>query len=235
MATRARLADVLIDLSDTLGPDFELVSYLRRLTDHCAALAAADSAAVLLADSDGSLRSTDPHAGEGRVAALFDRHHEHGPGSTAFATAAANGGPVTRWPAITGVATLAGFAHAHAVPMRLRGTPLGAVCLYRVADQAFDAEQVAAVQAVADIAAIGINAERAVRQRQTRTDQLQSALESRVLIEQAKGVLAERHHQSASESFQELRSLSRSHNLKIAQVAAEVVRSAAHVRLAARG
>ncbi|SES18778.1 GAF and ANTAR domain-containing protein [Actinokineospora terrae] len=235
MATRARLADVLIDLSDTLGSDFDLLSYLRRLTDHCADLGAADTAAVLLADSDGTLRSTDPHTGDERLTDLFDEHHAHGPGGIAFGTATATGGPVTRWAGIAEAATAAGFRQAHAVPMRLRGTPLGAVCLYRVADRPFDAEEIAAVQAAADMAAVGINAERAVRQRQTLADQLQAALESRILIEQAKGVLAERHHQHVSESFRELRSLSRSHNLKIAQVAEEVVRSAALSRLSARG
>ncbi|WP_026424396.1 GAF and ANTAR domain-containing protein [Actinokineospora inagensis] len=226
MATRALPADVLIDLSDTLAPGFDLPTYLGVLAGHCARFADADATGILIADSDGSPHTVDARPGDPRRAALRDLQCLAGPGALACATGVPEGGPVTRWPDFAHTATAAGFHHAHGIPMRLRGTPIGAVCLYRVEDRAFTADELSAAQSLADMAAIGITTERAVRQRQTLADQLQSALDSRVVIEQAKGVLAERKGIRLTESFQELRRLARNHNLKIAQVAEEVVRSA---------
>ncbi|GAA2981711.1 ANTAR domain-containing protein [Actinokineospora diospyrosa] len=235
MATRARLAEVLIELSDTLAIDFALLPYLRQLAAACAEFADADATAVLLADGDGTLRSTDPLPGDERLSDLFDRQCAHGPGAIAFHTGADVAGPVSDWPGFADTAAAAGLAHAHGVPMRLRGATVGAVCLYRVADRPFDAEAITAVHALADMAALGISTERALRQRQTLAEQLQAALDTRVLIEQAKGVLAERGGVEPTESFRQLRTLARTHNMKIAQVAEEVVRSAARGRLRARG
>ncbi|PPK66826.1 GAF and ANTAR domain-containing protein [Actinokineospora auranticolor] len=235
MVSRARLADVLIDLSDTLAPDFRLSGYLRSLAAHCARFAGADAVGVVLAEGDGSLRALDARPGERVFADLFDLQCAQGPAVLCCATSVDVAGAVDAWAGFGVAAEEAGFRYAHAVPMRLRGVATGAVVLYRVADEPFDEEEIAAVRALAHMAAVGIGTERAVRQRQVLADQLQSALDSRVVIEQAKGVLAERKGIRLTESFQELRRLARNHNLKIGQVAEEVVRSALPTPVAARG
>ncbi|WP_018686479.1 ANTAR domain-containing protein [Actinokineospora enzanensis] len=222
MPTRAGLADVLIGLSDTLAPGFDPGDYLRALAGHCAAFADADAVGVLLADGDGVLHAPGLPA----PTALRDQQAAQGPAVRAYVTAADESGPVTRWPGFAPTATAAGFRHVHAIPMRLRGTAVGAVCLYRADERPFTGEEIAAARALADMAAVGLSAERTVRHRQALADQLQAALDSRVVIEQAKGVLAERRGVRVADGFRELRRLARDHNLKIAQVAEEVVRSA---------
>ncbi|GLZ36863.1 GAF and ANTAR domain-containing protein [Actinokineospora sp. NBRC 105648] len=235
MATRAPLAEALIELSDTLAPGFDLVTHLRALAAHCVGLTGADAAGVLLADTDGTLRTLAAGPDEPGLAELFDAQAEDGPGVEAFATAALAHGPLERRSAFGAAAARAGFQLVHGIPMRLRGVSIGALCLYRTSDQPFTVDELDSVRALADVAAVGISTERAVREGRQRAEQLQSALDSRVVIEQAKGVLAERKGIEPTESFQELRRLARNHNLKIGQVAEEVVRSALPARLTARG
>ncbi|MBM7775353.1 GAF domain-containing protein [Actinokineospora baliensis] len=232
MATRAPLVDVLIEMAVAQAGDVALPPYLGQLARRCAEFAAADLVGVLLADGDRTLLSADPLPGDERYSDLFDRQCETGPAAVAFRTGTESSGPVSAWPGFAGDT---GFRRAHGIPLRVGATTIGAICLYRVADRPFSGEEVAAVRAIADVAAVRVDTERALRRQRLLAEQLESALQSRVVIEQAKGVLAERRGFAPPSAFQELRSLARAHNLKIAQVAEEVVRSAERTRLAARG
>jgi GAF domain-containing protein len=128
-----------------------------------------------------------------------------------------------RWPRFGPVALEAGFRSVHAIPMRLRGATIGALNLFRDHEGLLDEADVSAAQALADVATIGILQHRAAIQAHLVVDQLNHALHSRVMIEQAKGVLAERTHLDMNAAFSWLRNHARSHNLLLVDVAQSVV------------
>lgn len=107
---------------------------------------------------------------------------------------------------------------AYAFPLRLRDDRIGALNLYRSATEAFAPREARLGQALADIAAVGILQERAVFEAERRSEQLQRALNSRVVIEQAKGMLAERHGVQSGDAFMLLRTQARNNNLKLREV-----------------
>jgi GAF domain-containing protein len=110
-----------------------------------------------------------------------------------------------------------------AVPLRVRTDVIGAMNLFRATDDPFTDDQMGIAQAMAEIAAIGLIQERKLRERSLLTEQLQAALTSRVVIEQAKGMLAEYLRMSVDEAFQLLRSYARDRNRKLSDVARAVV------------
>lgn len=128
-----------------------------------------------------------------------------------------------RWPLFAPAAREAGFLGVHALPMRLREVVVGAMNLFAVRPRKLPDDLLALGQAMADVATIGILHERTIRQQGVVVGQLQSALDSRILVEQAKGVLAERRSISVDESFALLRGHARSTNSKLRDVAAAVV------------
>ncbi|HZN76188.1 MAG TPA: GAF and ANTAR domain-containing protein, partial [Micromonosporaceae bacterium] len=128
-----------------------------------------------------------------------------------------------RWPRFTAAAAEVGFAAVHALPMRLRKEVIGALNLFDTNPGALDADKIRIGQAVADVATIGLLQQRAIHRRDLVTEQLQTALNSRVLIEQAKGVLAERLHVDVAEAFTILRGGARSHNRRLSDLAQAIV------------
>ena len=132
-------------------------------------------------------------------------------------------GASTRWPAFRPVALDRGYQAVYAFPMRLRGSVIGALNLFRETPGAAVDEDVRTAQAFADMATIGILQQRAVREARELAGQLQIALNSRVVIEQAKGVLAERLEIDMEPAYQALRWYARDHNLQIRNVAAAVI------------
>jgi hypothetical protein len=124
-----------------------------------------------------------------------------------------------RWPAFTEAALSAGFAAVHALPMRLREQAIGALGLYSTRPARLSGQSAELGQALADVATIGILHERALHHQEVVTEQLQKALHSRITIEQAKGVVAERLHVSIDEAFTLIRAHARNHNLKLADAA----------------
>jgi len=132
-----------------------------------------------------------------------------------------------RWPLFAAAAREMGFAGVHAIPMRLRDQVIGTLNLFRSAPNGLDPAVARAARALVDVATIGILQERAVRQQEVVAGQLQVALNSRVMIEQAKGILAERLQMSPDEAFAQLRNYSRNHNYALTQLAGDVIRGTA--------
>jgi GAF domain-containing protein len=124
-----------------------------------------------------------------------------------------------RWPKFAAVAGQAGFSAVQALPMRLRDQVIGALNLFRATAGAFDADSVQVGQALADVATIGLLHERSMRRSDTLNEQLQTALNSRVIIEQAKGKLAERLGIDVNQAFTLLRDQARNRNQRLSDLA----------------
>jgi GAF domain-containing protein len=223
-----RLAQVFVELADTLVADFDAVEFLQVLVDRCVELLDADGAALMLADRRGDLQLVAATAERVRAVEEFQLEVRNGPCLDCFTTgtpqAAVDLSVATeRWPQFGRVAVEAGIGGAHALPMRLRRQVIGALDLFTDAPRALAAEDVAVGQGMADIATIGLLHERNLRDRTVLSEQLQIALDSRVLIEQAKGVLAARAGLTVAEAFTRMRAHARRRGLALTAVARAVV------------
>jgi GAF domain-containing protein len=187
-----------------------------------------DAAGLMLVAPEGDLRVVASSSDEMRVLELFELQSEEGPCPDCYRTGepalhanlAADEG---RWPKFGPVALEAGFRSVHAVPMRLRGVTIGALNLFRADEGLLDEADVVAAQALADVATIGILQHRAAIQAHIVVEQLNHALNSRVVIEQAKGMLAERSRLDMEDAFSWLRNHARSNNLLLVDVAQSVI------------
>jgi transcriptional regulator with GAF, ATPase, and Fis domain len=220
MRREHRIAQVFIELADTLVAEFDLVDFLHTLAEVTVELVDVDAAGLMLADEDGVLRVMASSDDQAELLELFELQQNDGPCPACFRT----GQPVVnvdlrRWPEFADAAAAGGYATAHALPLRLRGQVIGALNLFRTSTQPLGEEDITLGQALADIATIGLLHEREVRGRQVLTEQLQHALDSRVLIEQAKGMLAERVGLSPAQAFTAMRSYARGTGQRLAVVA----------------
>jgi ANTAR domain-containing protein/GAF domain-containing protein len=221
------LADVFVELADTLVDDFDVMDFLHVLTQRCVEVLGVSAAGLLLADGRGSLQAVAASSERTRLLELFQIQTDQGPCLDCFAT----GQPVfeadlfssSRWPRFTAGAREVGFAGVHAVPMRLRTEIIGALNFFTVEPGALDGSIARLGQALADVATIGLLQQRAIHRRDTLAVQLQTALNSRVVIEQAKGILAERLHVDLDQAFFLLRQGARSHNRGLSDLAAAIV------------
>lgn len=223
-----RLGQVFVELADTLVDEFDQVEFLQTLTDRSVELLGADAAGLMLADQRGSLQLMASTMARAHDLEIFELQVREGPCLDCFA----DGRPVVnvdlaeaheRWPVFTPAAVEAGFRATHALPLRLRRQVLGAVNLFSAEPRRLDDEHLAIGQAMADIATIGLLHERTLREQTVLSEQLQAALHSRVLIEQAKGVLAARAGVGIAEAFARMRAHARSHGLPLTGVAASVI------------
>jgi GAF domain-containing protein len=228
MTREERLARALVELADTLVDDFDLVELLTLLVEHSVGLIASGAAGVVLRDEQGVLRFMAATSEAVELVELFQVQNDQGPclecsrtGEPVIADNLAVAG--TRWPAFIPFALAQGFQAAHAFPLRLRGRVLGALNLFAKSPGPLAPADIAAAQALADVATIAILQLRASRDAQVLTDQLQQALDSRVVIEQAKGMLAERAGIGLDAAFARLRGYARDQQRRLADVSAEVV------------
>ncbi|MDT5035128.1 MAG: hypothetical protein QOE03_313 [Micromonosporaceae bacterium] len=221
------LADVFVEMADTLVDDFDVIDFLNVLTERCVQLLGVSAAGLLLTDQRGTLQMIAASSERTRLLELFQLQTDQGPCVDCFRT----GQPVSvadlpaagRWPRFTAAATEVGFAAVHALPMRLRDEIIGALNLFDSNPGAPDGETLRIGQALADVATIGLLQQRAISRRDAVTEQLQTALNSRVLIEQAKGILAERLHLDLADAFAVLRTAARNHNRRLSDLAQAVV------------
>jgi transcriptional regulator with GAF, ATPase, and Fis domain len=230
MPTEGLLAQTFLELADTLVADFDVVDFLDTLANRCAELFRPAEAGVMLADQRGGLRVVASSSERAHLLELFELMNEQGPCLDCFRTgtrvlAADLGDGEGRWPLFTGEAVAAGFRSAHSLPLRFRSQVIGALNLFRLQPGLLDEPALAGAQAMADIAAISILQERTLRDARVLAEQLQRALNSRVVIEQAKGVLAERAKINLDEAFDLLRTHARSHSLRLHDVATAVISS----------
>lgn len=223
------LVATFVGLADTLVDDFDVVEFLQALTERIVELDLAAEAGILLADADGRLQLMAASRERSRLLEVLQLQAMEGPCLESWGA----GMPVVatdlsdddgRWPRFAPEARSVGFHSVYAVPMSLRATRLGVLNLFHTEVGAGDEESRVIARGLADIATIGLVQQRSLRDSQMTAEQLQRALHSRIAIEQAKGVLAERLETSVEEAFALLRSYARDHNLKISDLARGVVR-----------
>jgi GAF domain-containing protein len=225
--TRERLAlRAFVELADTLVDDFDIVDFLHGVSAASVDVLGADAAGVMLADGRGGLRLVASSEERMRLLELFEIQHDEGPCLDAYATgtavqaSAAEG--LERWPAFAPVAAEQGFRFMCAVPLQLRGSFLGALNLFRSTDAAFTGEEMQIAQALAHVAAVGLLQQRALSERSLLAEQLQLALQSRVVIEQAKGMIAESLSIDVDAAFDFLRAQAHARNLELTGLARQI-------------
>jgi GAF domain-containing protein len=229
MPREAELARTLVDLADTLVDDFDVVELLTLLATRCVALLDVDAAGIMLVGPDGSLRVVASSSDAIHVLELHELQAAEGPCLDAHRTDRAviegdlDAAGATRWPRFATEAVAAGFRSAGAVPMRLRGTVIGALNLFRRAPGPLEAADLVVAQALADVATIAVLQHRAANDVGRLNEQLTLALDTRVVIEQAKGMVAEHDRISVGDAFAALRRHARDRNLRLADVAERVV------------
>jgi GAF domain-containing protein len=223
----AVLARAFVRLADTLASDFDIVDFLFGLSEDSVEILQAQAAGVMLADARGGLRLIASSDERMRLLELFELQGEQGPCLDAYSSGCAVQASAAdsrdRWPIFAPQAFRAGFQLMCAVPLRVRTEVIGALNLFRGSDEPFTGPEMEIAQAMAEMAAIGLIQERALRERSLLVTQLQAAVNSRVIIEQAKGMLAEYLTVTVDDAFTMLRNYSGYHNRKLSEVAADVV------------
>src|SRR5579863_10406805 len=218
------LSETFVELTDTMVADFDVIDFLHVLTDRSVQLLDVSAAGLLLADPRGELRVVAASSEAARLLELFQLQNDQGPCLDCFRS----GQPVTaadlttqadRWPRLAAAARDAGFTAVQALPMRLREQVIGALNLFRAVPGPFDPAGIRIGQALADVATISLLHERSMRRSDILNEQLQTALNSRVIIEQAKGKLAERLGVGTDQAFSLLRDFARARNLRLSDLA----------------
>jgi GAF domain-containing protein len=224
MIAAERLSDLFVEVADTLVDDFDVIDFLHNLTLHASDISGAAAVGLMLSDQRGRLQFMAASNVNGEHLELFQLQNSEGPCLECFST----GQPVVnadllhatdRWPTFAPRAIELGYQSVHAFPMRLREATIGALNLFGASDTRFDPSEVRVVQALADVATIAILQERSVSHAEALTEQLQGALNSRVIIEQAKGAVSERSGISPDEAFELLRHQARSSQMRLVDVA----------------
>lgn len=218
-----RLAATFVALSDTLVDDFDILDFLTLLAERAAELLDVTAASVILSDQRGGWHPTAASSEDARLLELFVTQTHEGPCQDCLHT----GDPVssgdlatedTRWPAFTEAAMAGGFRAAAAVPLRHRHEVIGALTMLNTEPVAVDEASTQLGQALADVATIGILHQRSMHRGELLAEQLQATLHHRVVIEQAKGVLAEALTVDMQHAFELLRSYGRRNNRRLHDV-----------------
>jgi GAF domain-containing protein len=224
MTREADVVRSLVEMADTLVDDYDVVDLLTGLADRCVNLLGVSAAGVMLASAEGTLGLVASSSEAMRLLELFELQAQEGPCLDAFRTGqrvdhenlqAGSGS----WPSFSAAAFEAGFQSALALPLRLREATLGALNLLSVTRTPMAEADVIVARAFADLATLSIVQHRAAAEAQRLNEQLSSALTSRVVIEQAKGVISERARVEPAEAFSRLRYYARNHNLRLTDIA----------------
>ena len=223
-----RLADVFVEVADTLVADFDVIDFLHSVAGHATEMTGAAAAGLMLSDLDGGLHYMGASDESARVLELFQIQHQEGPCLDCYRT----GAQVTegdlaaagsRWPEFSPAALEIGVVSVHAFPMRLRDQVIGALNIFGAASGALEPDEARIVQALADLATIAIIQERVIRQAEVLTEQLQFALNSRVVIEQAKGAVARSLGVTVEVAFQLMRTHARRERMGLTDLAMAIV------------
>jgi GAF domain-containing protein len=224
------LFDVFVEIADTLVDDFDTVDFLHNLVARIAEMADADAVVLSLSDQRGGLRIAATSPGTSMLGELLDLVPLTDPTNECFATGRAVVDAhleafTTDWPEFAALTDAAGFVAVHAFPMRLRDEAVGVVTLLSRQPAGFAELEARIVQALADIATISILQERSLSKAEALAEQLQAALDSRIVIEQAKGVLAQTQGISVDDAFTLMRERARSTRSRLIDVATVIVSS----------
>ena len=231
MVTKTRegqLVETFVTLADTLVADYDIVDLLHTLVEKCAALLDASAAGIILSAGDGELEVVASTNERSRLVEILQLRAGSGPCVESFTTGHAVSIPDIavlgdKWPRFQSGAVEQGFASMHAVPLRLRDTTIGSLNLFWDRIGGLGDVDTLAVQALADVATIGILQERTIRESDVVRQQLQHALNSRVMIEQAKGVVAYVNDVHMGDAFTLIRDYARGNGLALAEVAEQIV------------
>lgn len=224
----ARLVATCVELADTLAEDFDLIDFLYTLVFRCVEILDISEVGLMLGDGRGRLRVMASSTEEMRMLELFQLQNKQGPCLECYST----GEPVDepdlaaateRWPLFAPEAVRSGLRAAHALPMRLRAQTVGALNLFHVDPGGLRPLDTAIAQGLVDVATIGLIQVQLGQRRQVLLDQLRIALNSRVVVEQAKGMLAEQHAITPTAAFTLLRSHAREHRYRLTELAYAVI------------
>ncbi|MGZ4690080.1 MAG: ANTAR domain-containing protein [Acidimicrobiia bacterium] len=222
------LARTFVEVADTLVDEFDVVDFLSGLATRCVELFNTVEAGLMVAEAPGAVQVVASSSHEMHLLELFEVQHDQGPCLDCYRT----GEPIEcpdlnvaldRWPTFAPEALAAGFSSVHALPMRLRSEVIGSLNLLVRPPGGLHPSDLTAAQALADVATISILQHRAAEEARLLAEQLQYALNSRVTIEQAKGVLSERSGLDADTAFAALRRHARNNNLRLVDVAEGIV------------
>lgn len=226
-STQTLISTTFVEIVDTLVGDFDVIEVLTLLTSRCVELLAAGAAGVLLADSDGHLRVVGASTEEIQLLELFQVQNDEGPCLDCFYTGQvvlhSDLDIVSPWPLFTPECTNAGFSSVCAVPLRLKARILGCLNMFMSGPGGLTNHDVALAQALADVASIAIIQDQATRDAAIREAHLQHALDSRIVIEQAKGMIAERRNVDMDEAFSSLRTYAGNNNRGLTEVSEALV------------
>lgn len=222
------LARTFVTVADTLVADFDIVDFLTVLTVSCVDLFDLAAAGLMLSDATDGVRVAASSNERMQLLELFELQYDEGPCLDCFRSGALvccddldEAGE--RWPRFVPEARSAGYASVYALPMRLRNQVIGSLNLLGRVPAALDADAMSEAQALADVATIGILQHRAASEQRLLSQQLQYALQSRILVEQAKGILAEHGNVDMDQAFSVLRRYARDHNERLVDVADALV------------
>lgn len=223
-----QLAEVFVEIADTLVDDFDVIEFFELVTSRAASISNGSSAGLLLADALGQLQFMAASQESVKLLELFQLQNDEGPCLDCFHTGSAVVNTdldhaASRWPVFAARAVSAGFRSVHAIPLRHRRDVIGALNLFSTGTGQLEPGDVRIIQALADIATIGLLQERSIHDHEIVTEQLQGALNSRITIEQAKGALARTHAITVDAAFKLLRDYARRHHHHLSDVALAVV------------
>ncbi len=228
MARESILVATLVELADNLVDNYDVIDILTVMSHRCVEAIGVDAAGVMLALPGGELQFVASSSESMRVLELFQIQANEGPcvdcytGGVAVVDTTLTE-PDERWPRFTPRALARGFHSVHCLPMRLRGRTIGALNLFRSSEGALDENDVVVAQGLADVATIAILQHQTSLNSRLLNDQLSSALNSRIIIEQAKGMISQATTCDMDEAFTALRAHARNHNERLTDVAARIV------------
>ncbi|MBX0299838.1 GAF and ANTAR domain-containing protein [Cryobacterium sp. 1639] len=223
-----QLFDAFATLADTLVVGYDVLDLLQSLVEYCHDLLDVDSAGILLMNETGDLEVVASTSEANTLVEIMQLDANAGPCLESFTTRTVVSVPdidvdVDRWPDFSRTASAQGIHSVYAIPLRLRETTIGTLNLMRNERGELGRHDIRAAQALADVATIGILQERTIRDASTIRDQLQQALSSRIVIEQAKGVIAETHQLSMDAAFERIRGHARAQQMSLSVVARQLV------------
>ena len=228
MNRESLLVATLVELADNLVDDYDLIDVLTLLSLRCVDAVDVDAAGVMLASPVGELQFVASSSESMTILELFQIQANEGPcvdcfrsghAITNYALNEADG----RWPSFTPRALALGFQAVHSLPMRLRGRTIGALNLFRTHQGQLTDDDVVVAQGLADVATIAILQHRTIKDAVVLNDQLSNALNSRIVIEQAKGMIRQTTNCGMDEAFSRLRAHARNHNEGLTVLATQIV------------
>ncbi|MHA6763996.1 GAF and ANTAR domain-containing protein [Streptacidiphilus sp. PAMC 29251] len=229
MSREQRITEIFVEVADSLVEDFDLIDFLQQLSVRCMELIDVAAVGILLADQHDVLQTMAASDEHTRLLELFATQHDQGPCVECYKS----GHPhtnidltdpqvIARWPQFAPRAAATGFVAANVLPLRLRGRVIGTLALFQSDPDPLSDQDITLAQVLAGIATIALLQQRTAAHSEVERVQLQHALTSRIVLEQAKGILAERWHTTVDQAFTRFRDYARAHHHQLAPLAREI-------------